>query len=162
MESYIGTKQIKGRPMTRAEYNTYRGWELPADEDGTEEVYLVEYPVDVNSKPNHPDHEGYITMSPKHVFDEAYKESGEMTFGHAVELLKAGHKVARSGWNGKSMWLKLVEGRFIANTPDADFKNQVGNLDICSHIDMFSADQKQVVGWLASQTDVLAEDWGVV
>jgi len=150
MESYIGTKQIKGRPMTRAEYNTYRGWELPADEDGTDEGMLKD------------DGKGHEQWDPIETFKRDFKASGEMTFGHAVELLKAGHKVARSGWNGKSMWLKLVEGRFIANTPDADFKNQVGNLDICSHIDMFSADQKQVVGWLASQTDVLAEDWGVV
>ena len=37
MESYIGTKQIKARPMNRADYNDYRGWELPENEDGSDE-----------------------------------------------------------------------------------------------------------------------------
>ena len=46
MEKYIGVKEIKAKPMTRKEYCDYRGWEVPADEDPNEELYLVEYPVD--------------------------------------------------------------------------------------------------------------------
>ena len=73
---YVGTKTIKAFPMSRSAYCKYRGWDLPADEDGNEMVYLVEYEVDPSSKPNHPDHEGYISMSPKHVFDKAYRKAG--------------------------------------------------------------------------------------
>lgn len=73
MLSYIGTKAIKAKPMTRGAYNEYRGWEMPANEDASEMVYLVEYAPDPLSPPNHPDHAGYISMSPKHVFEEAYK-----------------------------------------------------------------------------------------
>ena len=73
MKTFIGTKTIKAFPMTKQEYNIYRGWPIPPEEDPNEEVYLVEYAPDSKSKPNHPDHEGYISMSPKHVFDEAYK-----------------------------------------------------------------------------------------
>ena len=73
MKNYIGTKNIKARPLTKQEYCDYRGWAVPPDEDPNEEIYLVEYAVDPESKPNHPDHEGYITMSPKHVFEKAYK-----------------------------------------------------------------------------------------
>lgn len=73
MVTYTGTKTIKATPMTKAEYLDYRGWNLPDGEDPEEEIYLVEYEVDPKSEPNHKNHEGYISMSPKHVFDKAYK-----------------------------------------------------------------------------------------
>ena len=40
---YLGTKQVLARPMTRQAYNDYRGWALPADENGADEGYLIEY-----------------------------------------------------------------------------------------------------------------------
>lgn len=67
---YVGIKLIKARPMTRAEYNLFRGWELPKDERGEDEGYLVEY-LD-GGKPNHPAYQGYISWSPKEQFDKAY------------------------------------------------------------------------------------------
>jgi len=73
---YIGTKIIKAFPMTKVMYCDYRGWNVPEGEDPDEEVYLVEYEEDSNSKPNHNDHKGYISMSPKHVFDKAYRKAG--------------------------------------------------------------------------------------
>jgi len=69
MESYIGTKQIKAKPMSKGDYNILRGWKLPADEDFNEEGYLVEYP---NSESCHADFDGYISWSPKQVFEESY------------------------------------------------------------------------------------------
>lgn len=74
MESFIGTKVLKAVLMTKAEYNEYRGWDLPEDEDPNEPVYMVEYQKDPTSKPNHKDHEGYISMSPIHVFEKAYSK----------------------------------------------------------------------------------------
>lgn len=71
MQTYIGTKTINAKPMTRAEYNIYRDWELPSNENGDDEGYLVEY-VDGGTA-NHPDHSGYISWSPKDVFDRTYK-----------------------------------------------------------------------------------------
>lgn len=76
MQHYIGTKQIKAQPMTRAAYNEYRGWELPADEEGSDEGYLVEY-LD-GGQANHPNHEGYISWSPKAVFERAYIPMGRV------------------------------------------------------------------------------------
>jgi hypothetical protein len=70
MELYLCHKEVLARPMTRGEYNTYRGWTLPADELATDEGYLVEY-TDGGQK-NHPDHDGYISWSPKVVFDKGY------------------------------------------------------------------------------------------
>lgn len=72
MKLYVSHKKVTAKPMNRAQYNTYRGWELPADEDGTDEGYLVEY-VD-GGTPNHPGHAGYISWSPKEQFDNGYTE----------------------------------------------------------------------------------------
>ncbi len=58
--------------MGRAEYNTYRGWALPADEDGSDEGYLVEH-MD-GGRPNVPGHKGYVSWSPKEQFAMAYRE----------------------------------------------------------------------------------------
>jgi len=80
MKNYIGVKAIKAsEPITKEEYCKYRGWEVPADEDADTLVRLVEYPVDPDSKPNHPGHKGYISMSPVHVFDKAYSKEKTVT-----------------------------------------------------------------------------------
>lgn len=71
MQKYIGTKVINAVPMTRLEYNQLRGWQLPEDENGADEGFLVEY-VD-GGKANHPGFTGYISWSPKDVFERAYK-----------------------------------------------------------------------------------------
>lgn len=86
-----------------------------------------------------------------------------MNFGHALVALKDGQKVARSGWNGKGMFLFLVPGsQFVVNrAPLLGIYPEGTVVDYCPHIDMKTADNK-VVPWLASQTDVLAEDWCVV
>ena len=88
-----------------------------------------------------------------------------MKFGQAIEALKAGEKVQRAGWNGKGMWLILVPGspniKPVAGTPysNAGVTNEV---NINPHIDMFTASGEMQPGWLASQTDMLAEDWQLV
>jgi hypothetical protein len=89
-----------------------------------------------------------------------------MNFGQA---LKIGHRVARTGWNGKSMWLALTPGSVVdtSNTPIrgalAVYVAQPApvpvKVTIGAHIDMKAADGSLVIGWLASQTDMLAEDW---
>jgi len=75
-QHYIGTKNIKAQPMTRFEYNDYRGWALPVDENGNDEGYLVEY-LDGGAS-NHPSHAGYISWSPKAQFDAAYLPLGSV------------------------------------------------------------------------------------
>lgn len=72
MKKYIGVKVILAKEMNRKEYNDYRGWELPENENGEDEGFLVEYLNSPNS--NHPLHDGYISWSPKEVFMDAYKE----------------------------------------------------------------------------------------
>lgn len=161
MQRHIGVKEILAKPMTRLAYNQLRGWEVPADENPEDEGYLVSY-IDGGQR-NHPDFDGYISWSPKDVFERAYRQVSGMTFGLAVEALKKGMKVARAGWNGKGMFLFLVPGStFKVNRPPLMGIYPEGTeINYCPHIDMKTADDK-VVPWLASQTDVLAEDWIVV
>jgi hypothetical protein len=73
MKKYTGVKEILATPVNRKEYNDYRGWELPADENGDDDGFLVEY-VQSETSPNvnHPAHAGYISWSPKDVFEESY------------------------------------------------------------------------------------------
>lgn len=168
MQTYIGTKVIGGIPMTRGEYNEYRGWDMPADKDGSEEGYLVEYHDSPNA--NHPKHENYISWSPKDVFDSAYRNiKNGMTFGDAIHFLKLGYKVARKGWNGKGMWIVMIHGTpnavLAEGTPYRDALNQT-SCEILPHIDMWTVNAEgrraMLPGWLASQTDMLAEDWVIV
>ena len=69
---YEGTKRVHAKPMNRGDYNVYRGWEVPADENPSDEGYLVEY-VD-GGRGNDSRHAGYISWSPKDVFERSYKE----------------------------------------------------------------------------------------
>lgn len=89
-----------------------------------------------------------------------------MDFGMAIVALKRGECVARTGWNGKGMFLTLQRGSEV----DGDSMHNDGAKNyysgckcrIAPHIDMKAADGTYVVGWLASQTDMLAEDWEIV
>lgn len=86
-----------------------------------------------------------------------------MNFGQAIEALKAGKKVSRSGWNGKGMFLFLVPGSTfqVSRPPLLGIYPEGTEINYRPHIDMKDAEGK-VVPWLASQTDMLAEDWGLV
>ena len=168
MNTYIGTKLIRAQAMTRAEYNNYRGWALPADENGADAGYLVEY-LDGGQR-NHAKHDGYISWSPADVFDRAYRHTTGMSFGMAIEALKLGKRVARSGWNGKGMWLSL-SGNGTREVPAGSFWSENnaqfardcgGSAPVLPCITMKTATGEILMGWLASQTDMLAEDWCVV
>ena len=101
-------------------------------------------------------------------------ETKEMKFGQALELLKKGYRVARKGWNGKKMCIFLTKGSDV-KYKDLKMHNQMAlacarsedineekEIHICDHIDMIAADGSIVIGWLASQTDMLAEDWIII
>lgn len=90
-----------------------------------------------------------------------------LKFGQALEALKGGQRVARTGWNGKGMWLSLTPGRTVLASGFWSYQNRVfaeksgGSVEVLPYITMKTADNK-IVPWLASQTDILAEDWEVV
>lgn len=143
MEKYIGTKIVRAEPSQRGECvkdtSQFSAFQL------TEEGYRVGYP------------DGYVSWSPKDVFEKAYRRLDGLTFGLAIEALKDRYRVARAGWNGKGMWIVLVE-------PD-DYALKcfmLGDAEqLAPYIAMQTAD-KLFIPWTASQTDILAEDWIII
>ena len=100
MKKYVGTKKLKAIPMNKEEYCQYRQLEVPLNENLKEEGYLVEY-LD-GGKPNDERHLGYISWSPKDVFEKAYKLI-EKNNG----VLTEGEKRVRKSFNPSA--LKRVE-----------------------------------------------------
>lgn len=156
---YIRMHQVEAEPMTRGDYNKKRGWEIPANENPADEGYLVTYP------------DGYISWCPKAQFEAAGRPCDGMTFGMAIEAMKKGKRVARKGWNGKGMWLSIPFTNGPADIPyynifgkhNGEYAHQNGGTaKVTPFITMKAADGSIVMGWLASQTDMLAEDWLVV
>lgn len=131
--SYWGTKQVFAWPELREK----RGDTGVIFEPG----YAVQYA------------DGYRSWSPKLTFEGAYSRQGQMRFGHALEALRLGLRVERTGWNGRGMY--LVEATVIASeighSPDASM------LAICMR-----TVQGALVPWLCSVTDMQAADWRVV
>lgn len=104
------------------------------------------------------------------VWDVLHTTEG-LTFGQAIEAMKQGKKVARNGWNGKGMWLcvplcngpKEIPATGIWGKPNAEYAEQNGGtVKVVPYVTMKAADGTIVMGWLASQTDMLSEDWCIV
>ena len=129
-------KQYIGTKIIQAE---------PAVKNGRD-GYKVVYPPD-----------GYESWSPKDVFEAAYHETDGMNFGLAIEAAKMGKKIARKGWNGKGIYLEL-------QVPDEHSKMTLPYLYIVTNnlITDNPHAPKGRVPWLASQTDMLADDWYIV
>ena len=149
MQKYIGTKIIEAVPAIRTGGKVYEeGWPIPKSMDPTEKGYKVRYP------------DGYESWSPKGVFEEAYRPTDCMSFGLAIEAMKKGKKVARRGWNGKNQHIELAT-RISYMTAEGVFVNveheAIGNKAIA-----FCGTSGVQMGWLASQADMLADDWEVV
>lgn len=158
MNQYIRTEVVKAEPMTYEE--AYNNGLIP------ENSYIKEY----NDAPGY--HiifiDGYRCWKPKNVFDEEFKVVEGVTFGHAIQALKAGFKVARKGWNGKSMflWLKPAATVKAEWCKDPMLKELAeangGEIEALGTICMFTAQKQILSGWLASQTDMLSEDWVIL
>ena len=98
---------------------------------------------------------GYHMWNPKEEFEAANKPLDKLDFAGALFMLKRGNRLARSGWNGRGMWIVLVgEDSWVG-------LDSIGSITRLPFIAMKTVDEK-VVPWLASQTDLLAEDWMVV
>lgn len=149
MKQYIGTKLIEaekayrvdGKVVTLAENKVPCGNEV-------ERGYKVRYP------------DGYESFSPKQVFEEAYRPTDGMSFGLAIEAVKKGMKIARAGQNGKNQHVELAcrisyltKGGFHVNANH----DAIGNNALA-----FVGTSGVQLGWLASQADMLADDWRIV
>lgn len=240
MKKYIGTKVINAKPMNRLEYSQFRGWNLPANENGSDEGYLVEY-VD-GGKPNTSEYKCYVSWSPKDVFEKAYqlaetpldrmrieslglndKLSGlgnfleseafksvdsvtqgmlkvqyqmmcnywqilnqrstrmevgvggscSLNFGQAIEWMKAGFAIRRSGWNGKGLFVvKQIPAHITEeiipkmqslpqSAKDIIMARENKVIDYTNQMLIINSDGR-ADSWVPSVSDVFAEDWEVV
>lgn len=168
MKQFLGTKLLLAVAMTRGEYNEHRGWPAPKDEDQTTPGYLVEYQD--GGAPNHPKHAGYISWSPADVFEKAYRPTNGLNFGLALEALKAGHRVRRAGWADEDMWLSVscngkrsVQAEHFWSPHNREHARWNGGAaTVLPCITLKTATGEIQMGWLASQSDMLADDWQLV
>ena len=157
---HYGTKAVWAKPMTLGEYNSYQGWDIPADQDPETEGYLVEY-ID-GGKPNHPDHDGYISWSPKEVFVKAYTSDGKLPFSAALAAMKAGKRVWRKAWKEEYIYY-VPPGNYPAsrnsnNTMVEDFS---GGVPYTAYIAKKTYDG-YVTPWVPTQEDMLQSDWSII
>ena len=164
---HIGTKAVLAHIMTKQEYCDYREWKVPENEDPSESGYFIEY-MD-GGKPNHPDHIGYVSWSPACVFKDAYKENGHLSFSAAMEALKSGRKVARTGWNGKDQYVvaqaqkTTTEASKIWNPHNKAHAEKIGGqIDVVPYCTLKTAQDTLAMGWTPSTGDLFAEDWVIL
>lgn len=132
MNRYIGTKIIEAEPCEKSGVPGYK----------------VVYP------------DGYESWSPQAVFEEAYRPTTGMNFGLALEAAKKGHRIARAGWNGKGQWVELGLNFYYREVYGE--VNTAYHEDIGSQALVFCGTRGRQVGWLASQADMLADDWMIL
>jgi hypothetical protein len=158
MKKYMGVQFINATPMNLGDYNTKRGWTIPADENPLWEGYFVELL------------DGRVTWLPKVVFEATYRETdGKLTFGLALAAAQKGKKIAREGWDGTGMFAVYSPG--TTALPAENFfspalKEYVGKkqnpvMNIRSAL-MLKTAQEDIAYWSPSASDALAEDWMII
>ena len=149
MKQYIGTKIIEAAPAIRKGGKVYDlTWPIPKSMEPEEPGYRVRYP------------DGYESWSPKDVFEEVYRPTDAMSFGLAIEAAKKGKRIARKGWNGKRQYVELATAISYTSPIGAVVNAEhdaIGNQALA-----FVGTSGVQMGWLASQADMLADDWMIV
>ena len=154
LKQYIGTKTVQAAPALRIESDGNVRVELLADKP----VTMPTDTVDMGYRVIYPD--GYESFCPLDAFEEAYRPTDGMNFGLAIEAAKKGKKIARKGWNGKGQYVEI--GTDFAYRTTDDQGVLVAHEDIGTQALVFVGTRGRQVGWLASQADMLADDWYIV
>lgn len=162
MKQYIGTKLIQAEEAIK--YTTPGGRTLikAMDEGWSREendILDAGAAAEMGYRVRYAD--GYESWSPKAVFETAYRLTKGMNFGLALEAAKKGKRIARAGWNGKGMYVFLADDvEFHCATDISElyaFDFEVGDVLV-----LRTAQANLQPGWLASQSDMLADDWCIV
>lgn len=159
MKQYIGTKIIQAEPAKRfwmpdgskviASLYEVMDHRIAQEAASCEEGFKVRYP------------DGYESFSPAKVFEEAYRQTDNMNFGLALEAAKKGLRITRAGWNGKGMYVFLADVQELDTNADlSEFQDQA--VEISEVLVLRTAQKSLQPGWLATQSDMLADDWFIV
>ena len=154
MQKYIRSHMVEAKPMTRGDYNTYRGWTVPADENPADDGYLVQYP------------DGYVSWCPKAQFENAAipAENG-LPYGYAMLLCRYfGKKIQRANWNGQGQFVRFEHVTAYEDGGCASqHERSIGSDCYVFHfVNRKTGETGIQVGWLASQADMAASDWVIV
>lgn len=160
-KQYIRCKIVEATPMRRGECYELLGRTMMAnDESPADEGYHV-----IESYDNE-------TWCPKAQFEAAFRPVDGMTFGQAIEAMKQGKKVARRGWNGKGMflWMKQAtnikaewcKDEMLRGIVEDNGGEILGLGTICMYTHDATGRKAVLTGWLASQSDMLLDDWEIV
>jgi hypothetical protein len=164
MKKYLGIKIVSAEPMnyhTAGKAGLIRGYEqngFNETDDGP--GYNVVY------------EDGYESWSPETAFEKAYRKISGLPFGDAIEALKAGKMVTRAGWNGRGMflWLKpettikseWCKDELLKHLADENGGEILGLGTVCMYTHDSTGRKAILTGWLASQSDMLSEDWVIL
>lgn len=174
MKTYIGTKVINATPMNRQEYNDFKGWKLPENENGSDEGHLVEY-ID-GEKANIPQYAGYVTWSPKEVFEKTYYEKlgNGLPFGIALEEVKRGKGMRLPSWKPDvviRLWkpgrIEQLSNRLSLELPNSYVDDTLAavnllNLDEMTAPFLYVSSRFGMVPWKETMIELLSNDWEVV
>lgn len=164
MKKYIGTKQIEAEPMTMGEAyerGLLQAGRVTSESEKSNAGYHVKY------------QDGYESWSPAEPFEKVYRESGAMTFGTAIELLRQGKSIRRKGWNGKGLFvIKQIPAHIESNiipkmqSLPQSAKDLIlagkGFIDYTSQCLIYNENTGRADSWVPSISDVFAEDWEIV
>jgi hypothetical protein len=159
MEQYIGSKIVQAEPA----------WLVLEKEGEAGEIVVQDHDLELTTAKTVLNgykvvyEDGYESWSPKEVFEAAYRRTDGMSFGLAIEAAKKGMRIARKGWNGKNQYVELgTDFQYTCAASDIPGSVGVQHTDIGSKALVFVGTRGSQVGWLASQADMLADDWHIV
>lgn len=162
-KQYVGVKTVYARGMTRGDYNHFRGWQVPDNEDPRDDGYLIEdhgfaVQQDLVGKAH-----GYVTWLPKDVFEKSYTERDVAFFGisQAIDVLKRGGRVARDGWLMKSTYIVLINGSAVTPSINNNYGNGDAITPVGDVIYILSSDNT-LIPYTPTIADLSAQDWKVV
>lgn len=145
---YKTTKIVNAVPMTRLEYNEFRGWDLPENENGSDDGFLIET---IGGMKNTPTYNGFVQWLPIEQFKSEYRSFTKLDFSGALDALKQGACLTRANWSGKGLHIKKVDNLAYSD-------------DVKVHLEpaFVIADGYKYNTWVASVSDLLADDWYIV
>ena len=156
MEKFIGTKIVQAEPA----------WLVFNEPGEPGEVVVQDHDLELTTAKTVLNgykviyEDGYESWSPREVFEKCYRRIDGMNFGLALEAAKMGRRIARAGWNGKGQYVELGVDFEYCTIDGAD--GHAHHEDIGSRALVFVGTRGRQVGWLASQADMLANDWRIV
>ena len=163
---YIRLNEVEAEPMAFGEFKEKfpKSGGANVERDPADEGYVITYR---KGAPNE-----YVSWCPKAEFDAVSRPIDGMTFGMAIEAMKRGKKVSRRGWNGKGMflWLKpqvniqaeWCKDEKLKTLVEANGGEIIGLGTVCMYTHDSTGRKAILTGWLASQSDMLYEDWMIV